>query len=469
LRLVMKFGGTSVGDADAIIRTVRIINDHMHQGHEVVIVTSALPRVTDELVEISEVAVKGDLEAINAFLKKNLERHMEIVGRCIHDPKILSEVNDELTRTSGELSEILRSVAHLRELTSRSKDFLLSFGEKLSAPIVCAAVNDSGAVAEWLTGCEAGIITDENFGEAKPLMDVASRKIRAKLEPILKARKLPIVAGYGACSPHGITTTLGRGGSDYTVTLIGASLDADEIIIWKDVEGLMTADPKIEPNAKVIHRISYGEANEMAYFGAKLIHPRALEPAAAKQIPVRIRSPLHPSTGTLIAKNRTVRNEGAVKAVSLVNNVALISVTGAGMAGLPGVAARVFKILGDAGINILMISQSSSEAGISFVTPKAKLQTATSTLELGLLGSELVENITKEDDVCVVAAVGAGMKGTPGVAARLFKAVSDEKINVRMIAQGSSELNISFVVSEKDGHKAIRALHKEFQLEETQN
>ncbi|HKM50482.1 MAG TPA: aspartate kinase, partial [Candidatus Bathyarchaeia archaeon] len=244
---------------------------------------------------------------------------------------------------------------------------------------------------------------------------------------------------------------------------------ADEIIIWKDVEGLMTADPKIEPNAKVIHSISYGEANEMAYFGAKLIHPRALEPAAAKQIPVRIRSPLHPSTGTLIANNRTVRNEGAVKAVSLVNNVALISVTGAGMAGLPGVAARVFKILGDAGINILMISQSSSEAGISFVTPKAKLQTATSTLELGLLGSELVENITKEDDVCVVAAVGAGMKGTPGVAARLFKAVSDEKINVRMIAQGSSELNISFVVSEKDGHKAIRALHKEFQLEKTQN
>jgi aspartate kinase len=164
-----------------------------------------------------------------------------------------------------------------------------------------------------------------------------------------------------------------------------------------------------------------------------------------------------------------VRNEGAVKAVSLVNNVALISVMGAGMAGLPGVAARVFKILGDAGINILMISQSSSEAGISFVTPKAKLQAATSTLELGLLGSELVENITKEDDVCVVAAVGAGMKGTPGVAARLFKAVSDEKINVRMIAQGSSELNISFVVAEKDGQKAIRALHKEFQLEEIPN
>jgi aspartate kinase len=284
------------------------------------------------------------------------------------------------------------------------------------------------------------------------------------MDPLLKMGKLPIVAGYGACSPHGITTTLGRGGSDYTATLIGASLDADEIVIWKEVEGLMTADPKIEPDARVIQRISYAEASEMAYFGAKAIHPRALEPAAAKQIPVRIRSPLYSSDGTLIASDRPVKSEGIVKAVTLVNDVALISITGAGMAGLPGVAARVFKILGDAGINILMISQSSSEAGISFVTPAAKLEVAANALELGLLGTELVENISKEDEVCIVAAVGAGMKGTLGVAAKVFKAVSEKGINVRMIAQGSSELNISFVVAENDGQKAVQALHQEFEL-----
>lgn len=467
MRLVMKFGGTSVADADAITRAVRIMKDLLLQGHEVVVVTSALPRVTDELVSISEIAVEGNLEMINTFLEKHLELHRETARDCIRDPKILGMVIGELSETSRELGEILRSVAHLRELTSRSKDFLLSFGERLSAPIVCGAANNSGLSAEWFTGGEAGITTDENFGEATPLMDVTSRRIKAKIEPMLRAGKLPIVAGYGACSPHGITTTLGRGGSDYTATLIAASLDADEILLWKDVEGLMTADPKIEPSARVIQRMSYDEASEMAYFGAKAIHPRALEPVAAKQIPVRIRSSLHPSNGTLIDSDRTVKSEGVVKAVTLVSNVALISVKGAGMAGLPGVAARVFKILGDAGINILMISQSSSEAGISFVTPREQLQRATNALELGILGTEFVKDIASEDDVCVVAAVGAAMKGTPGVAARVFKAVAEKVVNVRMIAQGSSELNISFVVSEKDGPKAVRALHKEFRLERT--
>jgi aspartate kinase len=325
---------------------------------------------------------------------------------------------------------------------------------------------DLGLKAEWLTGCEAGITTDERFGEATPLIDVTVRRVKAKLEPLLNVGKLPIIAGYGACSPHGVTTTLGRGGADYTATLIGMALEVDEIHIWKDVEGLMTADPKIEPNSKVLDRISYAEATEMAYFGAEAIHPRALEPVVGKQIPVRIRSSLDPSSkGTLVAGDRVVRSDGIVKAVTLVDKVAMVSVTGAGMAGVPGVAARVFKVLGDADINILMISQSSSEAGISFVVPRKKLQQARNALELALLGTEFVKNIFSEDDVCVVAAVGAGMKGTPGVAARVFKAVADRGVNVRMIAQGSSELNISFIVAEKDGPKAIRALHEEFKLE----
>lgn len=461
----MKFGGTSVANSDAILRAVHILSDHRLQGHEVVVVTSALPRVTDELINISKTAVDGNLEMINAFLEKHLELHRETARSCIRDSEILHTVINELTETLRELGEILRSVAHLRELTSRSTDFILSFGERLSAPIVCGAATESGLKAKWFTGGEAGITTDENFGEAKPLLNVTRQRVKTKLEPLLKAGKLPIIAGYGACSPHGLTTTLGRGGSDYTATLIGASLDVDEVSIWKDVEGLMTADPKIEPDARVIHQISYDEASEMAYFGAKAIHPKALDPVIAKQIPVRIRSSLHEEDeGTLIAGGRTVRSESIVKAVTLVDDVALISVRGAGMVGLPGVAAKVFKLLGDAGINILMISQSSSEAGISFVAHKDKLQAATNALEVGLLGTELVENISTENDVSVIAAVGAGMKGAPGVAARVFKAVAERKINVRMIAQGSSELNISFVVAEQDGRKAVRALHQEFEL-----
>ena len=464
----MKFGGASVGDAQAIIRAVEIVRDGLTKGHQVVLVTSALPGVTDGLASVSEKAVEGNIEMMNAFAEKQLGLHSKTARESIRSPNILEKVLEELNETSKEMSGILRSIARLRELTPRSKDYLLSFGERLSAPIICGVAAGLGLRAEWLTGGDAGITTDENFGEANPLLDVTMQKVKAKVEPMLEAGKLPVVAGYGACSPHGLTTTLGRGGSDYTATLIGRALDADEILIWKDVEGLMTADPKIEPKAKVLRQISYAEASEMAYFGAKAIHPRALESVVDKQIPIRIRSSLDlTSEGTLVVGDQAVRSEGIVKAVTLVDKVAMISVTGAGMAGLPGVAARVFRVLGDAGVNILMISQSSSEAGISFVVPREKLQKATNALELGLLGTEFVKNITSEDDVCVVAAVGAGMKGTPGVAARVFKAVADRDVNVRMIAQGSSELNISFVVAEKDGPKAVRALHQEFNLGES--
>jgi aspartate kinase len=426
LRFVMKFGGTSVGDAEAILNAIRIAKDYLQKGNEVVVVTSALAKVTDELTEISQRAVEGNLEATGEFIQKHLKKHTEVARACIHSEDHLRKVLDDLDETMKELSGILKSIARLKELTVRSKDYLLSFGERLSAPILWGAAQDLGLKVQWFTGCDTGITTDENFGEANPLMDITVRNVKAKL-------------------------------------------DADEVLIWKDVEGLMTADPKIEPNAKVLHRMSYAEASEMAYFGAKAIHPRALQPVMKKQIPVRIRSSFELNNeGTLIAGDREVKTDGVVKAVTVVDRVAMISVTGAGMAGLPGVAAKVFKVMGDADINILMISQSSSEAGISLVVPRNKLLRAKNSLELGLLGTELVKDIVTEDDVCIVAAVGAGMKGSRGVAARVFKAVADRGVNVRMIAQGSSELNISFIVAEEDGPKAIRALHDEFRLDTAQ-
>jgi len=467
LEYVMKFGNASLADSQAILRAARIIAKYRMEGHKLIVVVSALPNVTDELLSISEKAVEGNIELINEFVERQTERHISTAKECIRDQDILKKAVDDLKEISLEMRGILTSIARLRELTPRSKDFVLSFGEKLSAPIVCGATTESGLESKWLTGDEAGITTDDNFGEANPLMDITARKIKAKLDPMLNEGKLPIVTGYGAASPHGVTTTLGRGGSDYTATLIGASLDADEVMIWKEVEGLMTADPKIEPNAKILPRISYAEASEMAYFGAKAIHPRALQPVMDKEIPVRIRSSIDPTNeGTLVEGDRKVKTGAIVKAVTLVNSVAMISVSGAGMVGQPGVAAKVFKVLGDAGINILMISQGSSEAGISFAVPLEKLQQAKNTLGLGLIGTEFTRNLLSEDDVCIVAAVGAGMKGSPGVAARVFGAVAAKNVNVRMIAQGSSELNISFLVSEKDGPRTIRALHEEFKLGE---
>jgi aspartate kinase len=461
----MKFGGTSIADAQAVLRVVGILEQSMQKGDEVVAVISALPTVTDKLYSITETAREGNMDMIEAFVGENLDLHCKVAKGCIRNPDILGRVLNELTEISEELRSILRSIARLKELTPRSRDFLLAFGESFSTPIVSGASEDSGLMTEWLSGGEAGITTDENFGDANPLMEVTAHQVRARLESLLKEGKLPIVAGYGACSPHGVATTLGRGGSDYTATLIGAALDADEIVLWKEVGGLMTADPKIEPNAKVLKTISYAEASEMAYFGAKAIHPRALEPVAERQIPVRVRSSLDPAgEGTLIVGDSFVRSKSIVKAVTLVDKVGMITVTGAGMSGQAGVAAKVFRVLGDASVNILMISQSSSEAGISLVVSRERLPTATNALELGILGGTFVKNVTSESDVCVIAAVGAGMKGSPGVAARVFKAVADRGVNIRMIAQGSSELNISFVVTEKDGPKVIRALHEEFEL-----
>jgi len=465
LKLVMKFGGSALGDSKAILNSIGIIKEYHSEKNQLIIVTSALPGVTDDLVRITERASEIDSDEVNAFAEEQLKSHAATANACIHDSTILETVISELRSTTEELGGVLRSVSRLKELTPRSKDFLVSFGERLSTPIFCGAAKDSGLAAEWYTGGNAGIVTDENFGEATHLIDVTTRQVKSKLEPILAAGIIPIVAGFAGSSPRGITTTLGRGGSDYTATIIGSALDADEIILWKDVDGLMTADPNIEPEAKLLERISYAEASEMAFFGTKAIHPRALEPAIEKKIPIRIRSTSnHASKGTTITGEESERDGNIVKAISLVNEVAMISVTGAGMAGLPGVAAKVFNVLGEGGVNVLMISQSSSEAGISFVTSRDKLARATSALELGILGSKLVKEIKTENDICIISAVGAGMKGTPGVAARVFKAISNRGINVRMIAQGSSELNISFVVSERAGANAVRALHQEFGL-----
>ncbi|RLI45847.1 aspartate kinase, partial [Candidatus Bathyarchaeota archaeon] len=352
------------------------------------------------------------------------------------------------------MGRVLASISYLKEVTPRSQDYIASFGEKLSSAIVCTTLKEAGLKTEWYTGGNAGIVTDDQFGNAIPLMEITTYQVKKNLEPIIKEGVTPVITGYIAHTQNSTTTTLGRGGSDYTATIIGVALDVDEIWIWTDVNGLMTADPKIEPLAKTIPTVSYVEAMEMAYFGAKGLHPRALEPAANKEIYVRIKNTFNPEEeGTLIEKNQNVKSVDIAKAIAIIRDVALVTVSGAGMVGTPGIAAKVFKILGENHVNILMISQGSSEANISFIIPRNRLDTATNTLELALLGSGNIRGISAEEDVCIIAIVGAGMKGTPGVAARVFTTVADKEVNVRMIAQGSSELNISFVVKEADGVK----------------
>jgi aspartate kinase len=464
-KVVMKFGGTSVASGKNIRHVANLIANYVGQGYYVVVVVSALEGVTDKLIEAAEQAKKGNRDYIPEFKQIILKEHLTVAREATEKKGIREEVEQILRTTMDELEKVLTGIIYVGELTPKSKDYVLSFGERLSTAIVGGALQDLELKAQHYTGKEIGIVTDSNFGEASPLMNVTKHQVKERVEPLLERELVPVVTGYIAATQDGITTTLGRGGSDYTATIIGASLAADEVWIWTDVDGLMTADPKIVTSAKMWPELSFQEATEMTIFGAKAMHPRALEPAIEEKTPVRIRNVFNPENpGTLIVTEQKIKLGDAVKAITLVKDVALVNVSGAGMVGTPGTAAKVFDVLGRDNINILMISQSVSEANISFVIQRSLLERAVSILEIALLGRGLIREVTSEDDVCVVAVVGAGMKGTPGVASRIFTAIASEGINVRMIAQGSSELNISFVVKETDGEAAVRAIHEEFKL-----
>ncbi len=464
-KIVMKFGGSSVATGEKIRQVAHLIADNRSDDCGVVIVVSALDGVTNQLIQAAEEAKKGNRQFVSKFSKELLERHLATVKEAIEDKQHQDDTIEIIKERITELEQVLTGIVYVGELTPKSRDTVIAYGEKLSAPIVNGALQDIGVNSQHLTGGEAGIVTDNNYGEAGLLMNVTKFQLTKKLEPLLNKGTVPVLTGFIAATQNGETTTVGRGGSDYTATIVGAALEADEVWIWTDVDGLMTSDPKIVPEAKTIPEISFQEATELTIFGAKAMHPRALEPARKEGIPVRIRNVFSPNNdGTLIVQDGQSKTKDGVKAVTIVRNVAVITVSGAGMVGAPGTAAKVFEVLGRENINILMISQSVSEADISLVIQRNLLERAVSTLEIALLGRDFIREIMSEDDVCVVAVLGAGMKGMPGVASRIFSAVAQKGINVLMIAQGSSELNVSFVVKEKDGPETVRAIHREFNL-----
>ncbi|MCG7852732.1 MAG: aspartate kinase, partial [Methanosarcinaceae archaeon] len=356
----------------------------------------------------------------------------------------------------------LIGICYLGELTLRSIDYISSYGERLAVPVIYGAIKSAGVKSKALTGGEVGIITTSEYGNARPL-DISYERIKERLSPLL-CDHIPVITGFIAESEEGIITTLGRGGSDFSASIIGAAIDADEIWLWKEVHGIMTTDPRIVPEARPIPQISYIEAMELSFFGAKVLHPRSIEPAIKHRIPVRVKNTFDPEyPGTLIVADQQ-QSEDIVKAVTLIKKVALINISGAGMVGTIGIAARVFTALADEGVNIIMISQASSEANMSIVVDEGHLEAAVAAVKSEFTKG-LVRDVTYDRDICVVAVVGAGMDGIPGVAGRVFKALGNAKINVIMISQGSSQHNISFVVSENDSIQSVRILHNEFELE----
>ncbi len=463
-RYVMKFGGTSVGSPEAIRRTVALLKRWHAEGHQVIGVVSAMRGVTDRLIQAATAAARGDTETPAQTRDEIWQRHVEAAKALLGTGR--HHVLDFVDRELESFSNLCAAITVLGEVTPRAMDLISSLGERFSAHLVAAVLQAEGTPGEALMADEL-VVTDDTFGAANPLLDLTTERVRTRLIPLLQKGVLPVVTGFMGATPEGYVTTLGRGGSDYTAAILGYALDADEVWIWTDVDGVMTADPRIVPDARTLERISYTEAAEMAYFGAKVLHPKTVRPAVEKGIPIRIVNTFNPDhPGTLIVKE-PVRGGRAVKAVTMIPKLALITVEGRGMLGVPGVAARVFEAVAREGVSVLMISQSSSEQSICFVVEEKAGERVVHALEHAFareLDQGHIDRIWAEPNVVIIAAVGAGMRHTPGVAATIFGALGQRRINVLSIAQGSSEYNLSLVVLDQDAHEAVRAIHAAFRL-----
>ena len=463
MKLVLKFGGTSVSSATNIRHVAKLIQSQSKK-HKIISVFSAISGVTDDLIRITNLIQKGNKDAANNLAKKIIKNHLQIANNSVKNPKIRKELLEKMQKDLSELEELLHGMLLLGEVTPRSSDYLISFGERLSINLVAFALRDLGAKAIVLTGKDVGIVTDSNFGESKPLMDTTRLRVLDTIESLLKKNILPVIGGFAGADQYGNITTFGRGGSDYTATIVASSVKADEVWLMSDVDGLMTTDPKIVKNAKVLKEVSYTEAMEMALFGAKYIHPRALEPLVSKKIPLRIRSTFNiENPGTLVTASPQPNTQKTVKGVSAIRHTGLIYVRGGSMVGAPGTAATIFSTLAKVGVNIMMISQSPSESSISFIVKKNDLDKAVNALEMSLLG-KIIKKVEVTIDVAIIALIGSGMRGIVGVASKVFAAVAKKGVNVVMIAQGSSELNLAFVVKDADCNAAVQALHDEFEL-----
>ena len=458
-RTVMKFGGTSVASPTALDGVARIVA--AAKGDRIVVV-SATAGTTDALHAAAHEAEAGRIAEAERIMQDLAKAHANLVADLlgVSGADTLREITDATERTIS----LLRSVAILRECTPRSLDAIVTYGERISAPIVAGLLTARGIKAVALSA-EGIIITDDQFGHANPIADETRKRAGQRIVPLLAQGVVPVVTGYLASTIDGVTTTLGRGGSDYSAAILAAAVNADALLIYTDVSGVFSADPRIVPDAKPLAKVSYAEAAELSYFGAKVIHPRTVLPAIEARIPVRILNTFAPDDEGTIVTADPVFDGSVVKATTSLGGLGLITVQGAGMSGVPGFAARVFDTTAAEGVSVLMISQSSSENSICLVVPAsstARLRPALERIFSAELRRHDVERVDVEAPVAIVAAVGEGMRGTPGVAARVFGALGRAKVNVMAIAQGSSELNISLIVGEQDRDRAVRAVHDEF-------
>jgi len=459
--VILKFGGTSVGTGERIEKVALILKQRFGKTGKAVVVLSALGGVTDELIKMSKAASRGDNNYKNLFNHIE-EKHIGIVKSLIpvkHQTAALSWVK----LTLNELEDVLHGIFLVKELTPRTLDFIMSFGERLSAFVIASYLNTVKLNAEFIDTRNI-ITTDDSFGNAKVDFEITNKKIKNVFS---NYSGLKIVTGFIASTPNNETTTLGRGGSDFTASIFAAALDAKEIEIWTDVDGVLTADPRKVRNAFSINKLSYEEAMELSHFGAKVIYPPTMQPALNKNIAIRIKNTFKPDfEGTLISR-KTNGSNYLIKGVSSMDNIALISIHGSGMVGVSGTAQRIFGTLASKNISVILITQASSEHSLCIAVLPLFAQAAKKAIEHEFrfeIKDGLVNEPEIESSMSIIAIVGENMRKTPGISGKIFNSLGRNGINIAAIAQGSSERNISVVISQHDESKALNVLHDAFFL-----
>ena len=459
--LVLKFGGTSVGTPQAIRKLIAICGDEQHEGRTRVVVVSAFSGITDALIDCAKLAEACD-GVYEEKIKLMKTRHLDAAAELCTGGDYTTAM-DFIETAFGELSGTLSGIRLLGELSARTLDYVMSFGERLSAFILACAFRSGGKAADFLDA-RLVVRSDDNFGSARYLPDPSYGNIRSALQ---SRPALQVATGFIASNQDGKTTTLGRGGSDLSAAIFGAALGAEEVEIWTDVDGILTSDPKLVKSAFRIESISYEEAMELSHFGAKVLHPPTVRPALDAGIPIRILNTFNPSCrGTLIAKE-VPPSQYPVRGVSSIRDISLIRVQGPGMVGVPGVSSRLFGCLARKRISIILISQASSEHSICFAVLPKEAASASSAIKEEFereMENGAIEPPRVEKDLSIIAVVGEGMRRYAGIAGKVFHALGRNGVNINAIAQGSSELNISAVISRHDESKALNAVHDAFFL-----
>lgn len=460
--LVMKFGGTSVGSAAALQNVVQIIRSAKQDWKQVVVVTSALAGVTNLLLDSAASASHGKVDTLSGAESTLREKHFAAADALIKDEKRREAAKAEINSLIGSLVDLCKAIAVLGEASPRALDAVASLGERMSVRLLAAIANDAGIPARAIEATGL-IITNDHFQNAHPDLTVTAERTRAQLIPLLEAGVIPIITGFLGATPEGIVTTLGRGGSDYSAAILGAVLPADDVWIWTDVDGVMTADPRLVRDAVTLPEISYSEIAELAYYGAKVLHPKTIRPLRDAGIGLRICNTFNPAHPGTRLSYHPQKNGRVIKAVTAIQKQRLITIEGGGMLGVPGVAARAFGAVASTGTSVPLITQASSEQSICFAVPSEQSDTVVSALEQAFAFEILnndIDRVWATEEVSIVTVVGEGMRHTPGVAGSVFSQLGRRGVNVLAIAQGSSEVSISLIVDAADTENAVRSLHE---------